>query len=138
MTPVEKTLIPPQGDKPLMADLMSGPNAPMTRAFLSCGWRCITVDWLIDPSHDLSNPHRQKSLSTQLQSSCFIAAALDCSTKSRIREIPRVFADGTRAPGPLRTDEHPMGIPTLQGRELERVQGDNMATAFVLEEFRHG
>lgn len=29
----------------------------------------------------------------QLQSVCFIAAALDCSTKSRAREIPRVFGD---------------------------------------------
>ena len=79
---------------PCMADLMAGPNAPLTKAFLFCGWSAITVDWLLDPSHDLANPQRQKSLRTQLQDVCFIAAALDCSTKSRAREIPRVFQDG--------------------------------------------
>ena len=50
---------------PRMADLMAGPNAPLTKAFLFCGWECITVDWLIDPSHDLANPLRQASLHEQ-------------------------------------------------------------------------
>ena len=42
-----------------MADLMAGPNAPLTKAFISCGWRCLTVDWLLDDSHDLSDERRQ-------------------------------------------------------------------------------
>ena len=58
---------------PLMADLMSGPNAPLTRAFLWCGWRCITVDWLLDDSHDLANPLRQASLAAQLEEQRWIA-----------------------------------------------------------------
>ena len=37
-----------------MVDLMAGPNAPLTKAFIFCGWRTITVDWLIDASHALS------------------------------------------------------------------------------------
>ena len=53
---------------PLMADIMSGPTAPLTKAFLFCGWRCLPVDWLIDPTHDLAHPARQASLSEQLQS----------------------------------------------------------------------
>ena len=57
-----------------MADLMSGPNAPLTRAFVSCGWSCLTVDWLLDDTHDLSNVHRQASLSAQLEDVIFIAA----------------------------------------------------------------
>eukprot|EP00435_Cladocopium_sp_Y103_P073851 s597_g45.t1 len=93
-----------------MADLMAGPGAPLTRAFISCGWRCITVDWLLDPSHDLAHPARQASLSAQLEEVIFIAAALDCSTKSRAREIPRVFEDGRPAPGPLRSEAHPDGL----------------------------
>ena len=80
-----------------MADLMSGPNAPLTRAFLWCGWRCITVDWLLDDSHDLANPLRQASLAAQLEEVDVIGAAMDCSTKSRAREIPRQFDDGRRS-----------------------------------------
>ena len=88
---------------PLMADLLSGPKAPVTKAFLFCGWRCLTVDWLIDPSHDLSNDGRQRSLAEQLQQADFICtcAAMDCSTKSRAREIPRHFDDGRPAPSPF-------------------------------------
>jgi hypothetical protein len=50
-----------------MADLMAGPNAPLTKAFISCGWRCPTVDWLLDPSHDLADERGQQSLSRQLE-----------------------------------------------------------------------
>jgi hypothetical protein len=69
-----------------MADLMAGPNAPLTKAFISCGWRCLAVDWLLDASHDLADERRQQSLSNQLEEAIFIAAAIDCSTKSRARE----------------------------------------------------
>jgi len=44
---------------------------------------------LLDPSHDLADERRQQSLSRQLEEVIFIAAAMDCSTKSRAREIPR-------------------------------------------------
>ena len=60
-----------------LADLMCGPNLPLTKAFLWCGWRTISVDWLLDPAHDLSNPLRQKSLAGQLEEIDFIAAAMD-------------------------------------------------------------
>ena len=58
-----------------MADLMAGPNVPLTKAFLWRGWRTLTVDWLLDPAHDLSNPHRQASLEEQLKEADFVAAA---------------------------------------------------------------
>ena len=119
---------------PRMADLMAGPNAPLTKAFLFCGWECITVDWLLDSSHDLSNPLRQASLHDQLQTVHFIAAALDCSTKSRAREIPRQFDDGRPAPSPLRSETYPEGLPHLSGRDAERVAKDNLACSFVLQE----
>ena len=115
---------------------MSGPNAPLTRAFVSCGWSCITVDWLIDDTHDLSNKHRQSSLSSQLEDVIFIAAALDCSTKSRAREIPRRFEDGRPAPGPLRSEVYPDGLPGLSKRDEARVQRDNAACAYVLGELQ--
>lgn len=119
-----------------MADLMAGPKAPLSKAFLWCGRACITVDWLLDPSHDLSHPLRQASLHEQLQDVCFISAAMDCSTKSRAREIPRQFADGRPAPKPLRSEQYPEGLPDLPSADAKRVQVDNTACAFVLEEIQ--
>ena len=81
-----------------MADLMAGPNAPLTKAFISCGWQCITVDWLLDDSHDLSDERRQHSLSKQLEEVIFIAAAIDCSTR----------AGPGRSPGSLKTGGQPL------------------------------
>ena len=62
--------------------------------------------------------------------------AFDCSTKSRAREIPRVFPDGSHAPAPLRSDEFPLGLPTLSGRDAERVGKDNLACVFVLQQLQ--
>ena len=92
------------------------------------------MDWMLDRSHDLSNSLRQQSLHEQLQSVCFIAAALDCSTKSRAREIPRDFGDGRPPPRPLRSEKHPLGLPELTGSQLTRVEQDNAAASFVLSE----
>ena len=119
-----------------MADLMAGPNAPLTKAFISCGWRCLTVDWLLDDSHDLSDERRQHSLSKQLEEVIFIAAAIDCSTKSRAREIPRKFEDGRPAPGPLRSEVYPDGLPHLTSRDAQRVDMDNKACNYVLGEIQ--
>ena len=90
----------PEDKPPLMVDLFCGPNLPLGKAFLYCGWRCLPVDWALDPSHDLSNPQRQDSIREQLQDAVFAAAALDCSTKSRAREMPRDLGDGKLAQGP--------------------------------------
>ena len=130
----------PLGDidapRPLVADLFCGPNLPLSKAFLWCGWRTLSVDWLLDKSHDLSNPLRQQSLHDQLSEVDFICAAFDCSTKSRARQIPRRFEDGRPCPAPLRSEQHPDGLPTLQGRDLQRVRTDNQACEFILEEIR--
>ena len=119
------------GQLPRMADLYAGPNVPLSKAFIFCGWETISVDWMLDKGHDLSNSLRQQSLHEQLQSVCFIAAALDCSTKSRAREIPRDFGDGRPPPRPLRSEQHPLGLPELTGSQQRRVEQDNMAASFV-------
>ena len=113
----------PGGEPPLMADLMCGPNLPLTKAFLWCGWRTVSVDWLLDPAHDLSNPLRQKSLAGQLEETDFIAAAMDCSTKSRAREIPRKFNDGRPAPQPLRSAEVTRAVSQGPGSGGHRQRG---------------
>ena len=75
-----------QHDTPLMFDLMSGPLAPLKQAFVFCGWRATPVDYLINKKQDLADTAFQAKLHEELKHAVFIAAALDCSTKSRIRE----------------------------------------------------
>ena len=90
------------------------------------------MDIKLDASHDLSNPLRQDSLREQLGQVDFIAAAFDCSTKSRAREIPRPFQDGRPAPKPLRSEALPEGLAGLSKKDQARVDQDNKACAFVL------
>ena len=88
------------------------------------------MDIKLDASHDLSNPLRQDSLREQLNQVDFSAAAFDCSTKSRAREIPRPFEDGRPAPKPLRSVALPEGLAGLSKRDQERVDQDYKACAF--------
>ena len=115
---------------------MSGPGAPVSKALLWCGWRVLPIDILLDPTHDLSDVTRQRLLHEQLQDADCIMAALDCSTKSRAREIPLHFSDGRPSPKPLRSNEHPEGLPDLHPRDKARVLRDNKAAGFVLEEIQ--
>ena len=94
------------------------------------------MDWLLDDSHDLANPLRQSSLAAQLEEVDFIGAAMDCSTKSRAREIPRQFDDGRPAPQPLRSIEFPEGLPHLSEADYLRVQTDNIACKFLLDQIQ--
>ena len=120
---------------PLMADLMSGPNAPLTKGFIMAGWRTMPIDRLFGPHHDLSDTNVQLAVHEALRDAAFIAAALDCSTKSRCRQIPSKIP-GKNLPPPLRSDEYPMGLPGLQGSDKERVATDNTAAEFILAELR--
>ena len=101
---------------PLMADIMSGPNAPLSKGFLMAQWRTIPVDRIFGAHHDLSDDKVQMHLHNMLPSADFIWAALDCSTKARCRNIPSKIP-GKNLPPPLRSDEHPMGLPGLQGSD---------------------
>ena len=115
---------------------MSGPGAPVSKALLWCGWRVLPIDILLDPTHDLSDATRQALLHEQLQEADCIMAALDCSTKSRARGVPLHFSDGRPSPKPLRSNEHPEGLPGLNPRDEARVERDNKAAGFVLEEIQ--
>ena len=120
---------------PLMADIMSGPNAPLTKGFLMAQWRTIPVDRIFGEHHDLSDVKVQMELHNLLTKADFVWAALDCSTKSRCRQIPSRIP-GKQLPPPLRSDEHPMGLPGLQGSDKERVTTDNAAAEFALAELK--
>ena len=136
VAPSEVTTIDDQGEGPFMVDIMSGPNYPLAKAFEMAGWNIFAIDLLFGPEHDLSNLDNQVEIRKRLKKADFIWAALDCSDKSRIREIPRKHADGRPMPGPLRSEEFPMGMPDLQGHDKERVAASNSASEFILGELR--
>ncbi len=98
-----------------MIDLFSGPRSPLAKAFAMCGWATASFDILISPDHDLTEPATQERVREQAQAAIMVAAAFDCSTKSRAREIPRHFPDGRPMPRPLRSKDSPMGLPGLVG-----------------------
>ena len=120
--------------RPLVADLMCGPNAPVAKAFIMCGWRVMPVDWKLDPSHDLADEEFQRTIRGELKAVDAIVAAFDCSTKSAVRSMPCKFDDGRPVPRPLRSVEFPMGLPDLKGPQKRRVARDNDAAEFILEE----
>ena len=96
----------------------------------------MPIDILLDPTHDLSDATRQELLSVQLREADCIMAALDCSTKSMAREIPMHFDGGRPSPKPLRSNDHPEGIPGLNQRDAARVERNDKAADFVLEEIQ--
>ena len=67
------------------------------------------VDWVLDPSHDLSAPACQELVKSYVAEAVLVVGALDCSTKSRAREIHRGLPSGRQLPKPLRSEQHPMG-----------------------------
>ena len=46
------------------------------------------VDWLLNETHDLSNPDIQKAVATRMKSCDAAMWAVDCPTLSRARERP--------------------------------------------------
>ena len=59
-----------------------------------------------------------------------------CGTASRARERRLFDAGGLPAaldPQPLRSDEHPDGLPNLEGSDLERVKAANVLYKFVAD-----
>ena len=118
--------VPSDEQPPVILDLFSGANAPLTKAFLWCGWQAVTpIDLEIDVEFDVTSPPVQKAIMHVLPQVAFISAAMSCSAKSRARE---------KRPGPLplRSEKFPKGLPTLSPPDQERVDTNNTASDFAL------
>ena len=93
----------------------------------------IQIIWL-----DLTTEHGVKEFwaLVELYKPLFIHFAPPCGTASRARDIRRHFTlpDGTTIdPKPLRSDEHPDGIPGLPSSDQQRVDSANKLYKFVAE-----
>ena len=115
---------------PVFLDLLAGPNYPLSQAFQWAGWKVVQpIDYQIDSDFDITKPAVQHAIIQLLPECHLVSAAMDCSTKSRIREIR---LPGANQPLPLRSEAHPRGLPHLHGRDLQRVVQDNAASDFQL------
>ena len=81
---------------------------------------------------DLREPGAQQLLLSTLR--CLLPAlvvlAPPCGTASRARDIP-AYSNGKRIAHPLRSGQHPDGLPSLQGHDLARVTSANSLYAFA-------
>ena len=112
-------------EKPGFLDLLSGPRFPLSIAFQWAGWNVLQpIDYEISSEFDVTNPRVQQAIAESLPKVHVVSCALDCSTKSRIREIP--LPGPQPAPKPLRTLAHPRGVPGLPQHLHDRVRRDNL------------
>ena len=86
------------------------------------------LDLKIDPEFDLNDSSVRQAIATRLPECHLCSAAMDCSTKSRIREL----AMPGGGPAPLRSNKHPRGLPSLSTRDRDRVDKDNYCSDFLL------
>lgn len=115
---------------PCFLDVVSGPNFPLSVAFACAGWNVLQpVDLEINKELDVTKVSTQKAIADALPAVHVVSCAMDCSTKSKIREIP---LPGGRGPAPLRSSRYPRGLPGLPESVVSRVTGDNCCSDFVL------
>ena len=88
------------------------------------------IDYEISSEFDVTSPRVQQAIAESLPKVHVVSCALDCSTKSRIREIP--LPGPQPAPKPLRTLAHPRGVPGLPQHLHDRVRRDNLCADFLL------
>ena len=86
---------------------------------------------------DLSQPSAQDHLFRLWEQSApsFVHIGIPCGTSSRARERPlpaTMCQAGAPQPQPLRSQTHPFGLPTLQGRDLYKVQKANALARFCI------
>ena len=115
---------------PVFLDPMSGPTFPLSMAFQWAGWKVLhPVDILFGSEFDLTLAATHDAVSHTLPHVDVVSCAMDCSTKSRIREIPM---PGRHSPKPLRSSTHPRGAPGLTQQAAERVTRDKMSVQTLL------
>ena len=109
--------------QPLMADLFAGPNVPLTRAFIFCGWRTLSVDWLLDPTHDLSNPDRHS-----LEALQSIHGVPQCTLeKARVEMHRNLYTEEAYMENIYKAAEHPVILKYPNDAAWQNVEAEMFA-----------
>ena len=128
---------------PLFVELFAG-RATLSRAMIQAGFEVISIDHVSDSPMapivvlDLTTPSGQKILWEILASDRLWAAhmGLPCGTSSRARDRPiamNLQRLGVPSPKPLRSADHPMGLPSISQIDRIKVQKANILYALGLE-----
>ena len=125
----------PEGRAPCVVEIFAG-SCNFSSTAVSMGFQSVAVDhvpakrWHV-LQLDLREPGAQQLLLSTLK--CLLPAlvvlAPPCGTASRARDIP-AYSNGKRIANPLRSGQHPDGLPSLQGHDLARVTSANSLYAF--------
>ena len=126
----------PEGRAPCVVEIFAG-SCNFSSTAVSMGFQSVAVDhvpakrWHV-LQLDLREPGAQQLLLSTLR--CLLPAlvvlAPPCGTASRARDIP-VYSSGKRIAHPLRSGQHPDGLPSLQGHDLAGVTSANSLYAFA-------
>ena len=128
---------------PLFVEIFAG-KATLSRAMIQTGFEVISIDHVADSpmapivSLDLTTSSGQKILWEILSNDRLWAThmGLPCGTSSRARDRP-VAASlrrlGVPSPKPLRSADHPLGLPSLSQIDRIKVQKANVLYALGLE-----
>ena len=124
-------------------ELFAG-HAGLSAAAADLGCDVFPVDWAgndhapLVPAvpADLSTPEGQAAVAALMRATPpdFVWLAPPCGTFSRARDRPLPAAAiraGARTPAPLRSDVHPLGLPSLSGDPFERVAKANALAAYA-------
>ena len=109
--------VPSDEQPPVILDLFSGVNAPLTKAFLWCGWQAVTpIDLEIDVELDVTSP----SVLRSRRPLCMCSHKLP-SFQPPCHVLPNLIRAREKRPGPLplRSEKFPRGLPTLSPKDLK-------------------
>eukprot|EP00434_Breviolum_minutum_P036682 symbB.v1.2.032515.t1/scaffold3913.1/size48432/3 len=118
----------------------------LTSALRDRGFRTMAIDRDKSRSkqvhivqYDLENPHQLEALLSLLEKErdavLWVHFAPSCGTASRSRERPlkHLERQGFAVPKPLRSDDHPLGLPGLFGKDLAKVLSANATYRAMLK-----
>ena len=116
--------------QPVGWEIMSGPQAIMTRALLWCGWAMRQpIDWCFGDELDTRSARLRARMRDCESEVDLWWWALECSTMTRAREKP--LPGG--GPPPLRSPDWPDGLSDLAPADQERVDMDNENSDWAME-----
>jgi hypothetical protein len=129
----------------LALELCSG-SARLTKHWCDKGINAVGIDWKRNASRpegpsillDLTNVNDQAVLRRAVEQGLIwvVHAAPPCGTATRARDrpIPQWLKDqGAPEPKPLRSQQEPQGLASLEGTDLLRVQAANLIYEIVAE-----
>ena len=133
--------------RPLVIELFAG-SAGISSAARDMGFECLAVDYIRNQSisqvpllnMDLTSVAMQQIVKDKLQPGLIAAVWLapPCGTASRARDkrVPlRLQQQGVPDPKPLRSEQHPEGLPGLGQTDLVRVQAAIKLYSFSADVF---